>query len=143
MVGETVIGFADDPLLHTYAAPPLAVSVADCPDVIVTSLATEAVGPGPEETETVDTAVQPPASVTITVYVPADKPVAVAVAAAEGDQLYVYGAVPPLPVAVAVPSLPLQDAGVETTVTDGTFAEVLTETVVTTEHPSASVTITV
>ena len=45
--------------------------------------------------------------------------------------------------AVALPSLPLQDAGVETAATDGTLTDVLTETVVTAEHPSASVTVTV
>ena len=45
-------------------------------------------------------------SVTKTVYIPAGNPVAVAALPPEGDQLYVYGEVPPLTVTVAEPSFP-------------------------------------
>ena len=49
-------------------------------------------------------ATQPFASVTVTVYVPADRPVIVGVVSPPGVQEYEYGGVPPEAVAVAVPS---------------------------------------
>ena len=54
---------------------------------------------------TVSDSVHPFSSVTVTVYVPATKPVAVAVVC-PSLQEYVYAPVPPEGVAVAVPSLP-------------------------------------
>ena len=50
--------------------------------------------------------VHPLLSVTLTVYVPADNPVAVILVCPLGFHKYVYGAVPPLAAAVAVPVLP-------------------------------------
>lgn len=57
--------------------------------------------------------VQPFVSVAVTVYGPAARPLAVAAAPPEGDQLYVIVPVPPLPSAVALPLLLPQVAGVE------------------------------
>ena len=54
---------------------------------------------------TVSVSVQPLASVTVTVYVPAESEDAAAEVAPE-DQLYEYPGVPPAPEAVAAPSLP-------------------------------------
>src|ERR1700733_8277216 len=51
-------------------------------------------------------AVQPFLSVIVTVYVPAVRPVAVALVPPLGVHAYVYGVVPPAPVAVALPLLP-------------------------------------
>ena len=50
--------------------------------------------------------VQPLASVTVRVYVPADKPVALELVPPEGVQLYVYVGVPPVVVDEAVPVFP-------------------------------------
>ena len=47
------------------------------------------------------------ASVTVTVYVPAARPLDVAAVPPLGDQLYVYALVPPVTVAVAEPFIPL------------------------------------
>ena len=52
--------------------------------------------------------IHPFESVTVNVYVPACKPVAVDPLPPDGDQLYVYGAVPPVTVAFAVPLFPLK-----------------------------------
>jgi hypothetical protein len=51
-------------------------------------------------------AVQPFASVTVTVYAPATKPEAVAAVPPDGAHEYVYGLVPPAGVTVAEPLLP-------------------------------------
>ena len=57
--------------------------------------------------------VHAPASSIVTVYVPGANPVAVAViCAGVVFHEYVYGGYPPVTVAVAVPSLPAQPAGV-------------------------------
>lgn len=61
-----------------YVPPPLAVSVTLSPDVIlVEDDVALAVGPDVCVTETVCVCVQPFESVTVTVYVPTDSPVAV------------------------------------------------------------------
>ncbi len=88
--------------------PPVAVTVAEplfpplqvmlfCPEI----KAVKAVGC---VIVTLVVRVQPFASVTVTVYVPAVNPVAVA-AVCPPVQAYVYGAVPPLAVTVAAPVL--------------------------------------
>ena len=64
-------------------------------------------------------AVQLKLSVTRSVYVPAINPLAVAAEPPLGLQLYVYGEVPPVTVALAVPLAPLkQDTCVEVKVMD-------------------------
>ena len=84
----------------------------------------------------------PEASVTITLYVPAPNPVAVAFVCAPGSsQRYVYGVIPPVAVAVAVPSKqPKQVAFVPEVVT---IAPLRSATVADTVfvHPLASVTV--
>jgi hypothetical protein len=64
--------------------------------------------------------VHPLASVIYTVYVPADNPVAVALVFPPGAHEYVYGDVPPVTVAVALPLLKLQVAWVKVAVADKT-----------------------
>jgi hypothetical protein len=86
--------------------------------------------------------VQPFASVTITVYVPAESPVALDPFPPLGDHAYVYGVVPPVGVTVAEPVLPPKQS------TGDELAEVVSTggCVITTEevdvHPLRSVTVT-
>jgi len=89
-------------------------------------------------------AVQELESVTVTVYVPAANPVAVAAVPPEGDQEYVYEPVPPLTLTVAEPLVPpLQEtlicAEAEVTRAAGCMIVKLCVAV----HEFASVTVTV
>lgn len=97
------------------------------------------VGP-PEEVSVTDEVPVHPPPVTVTVYVPAARPVMVAVVPPL-DQEYVYGVVPPVALAVAEPLLCVQDGLVLVTVTVGAPEEVsVTDEVP--EHPPP-VTVTV
>jgi hypothetical protein len=87
--------------------------------------------------------VQPFASVTVSVYVPAQRPVAVAEVPPDGAQLYVYAGVPPITVEVM---LPLHTPKQETFVTEpemmiGVGSVMMNVCVVV--QPFASVTVTV
>jgi hypothetical protein len=84
------------------------------------------------------------ASVTVTVYVPAASPVAVAAVPPVGVQTYVYVPVPPVPLTVAVPFDPLSQetfvcAAAVATKAVGCVTVKLCEAV----HPLASVVVTV
>src|SRR5688572_30292071 len=88
-------------------------------------------------------AVHPLASVTVTVYVPAVRPVALALVPPEGAQLYEYAGVPPPAVAVALPVFPpKQRTGVMVAETVSNVGCVIV-TVAVLVHPLASVTVTV
>ena len=94
-------------------------------------------------TVALDVVVHPLASVTVTVYVPATSPLAVAVVAAL-LHAKVYGEVPPAPLAVADPSFsPLQLTFEFITADAITADEIFTTTSSEAVHPLASVTVTV
>jgi len=86
---------------------------------------------------------QPLASVTVTVYVPAESPVAEAPVPPEGDHEYEYEGVPPLTLTETEPvAPPLHKAGVDDiTGFKGVGWETVAVAVFT--HPFASVTVTV
>ena len=79
------------------------------------------------------------ASVTVTIYNPAVKPLIAAVVIPPGCQVIEYGAVPPEVVTDAVPSLP-NNSSVDVVVIERAVGSV-TVTVVVDEHPFASVTV--
>ena len=87
--GVTVMGEVLSPLLQVYVPPPVAVSVVEVPDVMVTLALTLATGPPVDVTVTVVVLEHPLASVTVAVYDPAASPVAVALDPPEGDHEYV------------------------------------------------------
>ena len=94
-------------------------------------------------TDTDEVLVQFNASVTVTVYVPAARPDAVAPVPPE-DQRYVYGGVPPLPVTVAEPLLPVKQLTFVIAVIDeikSVGSVIITEVVVV--QPRLSVTVTI
>ena len=82
------------------------------------------------------------ASVTVTVYDPALKPVAVALVCPPGAHAYVYGVVPPPAVAVALPLLLPQEAGIVEVLTVNTAGWVIVAEAVFVQL-FASVTVTV
>lgn len=86
---------------------------------------------------------QPFASVMFTVYVPATNPVTVAVVALTGDQLYVYGAVPPDVVIVAVPFVPPEQLTVVALVAAVNAVGCVIVAAAVPEQPRESVTVTV
>lgn len=88
--------------------PPVTVTVAEplLPLQVEPVLVTEGASAGGSVMVTVCVCTQLPASVTVQVYVPAVRPVAVAAVPPEGVQLYVYGDVPPEAATVAVPVAP-------------------------------------
>jgi hypothetical protein len=87
--------------------------------------------------------VHPFASITVTVYVPAVRPVAVAVVWLLIDHRYVIGAVPPVAVAVALPLLPpAQETFTTLVVTVGPL-RLITVAEAVFVQPLASVTVTV
>jgi hypothetical protein len=118
--------------------PPL--QVTSVSDVIVAMMPVGSVS------STLVTAVQPFASVTVTKYVPAVRPEAVApVWAGDVLQLYVYGAVPPLAVTVAAPLMPPSQLGFVLAVIDAVtaLAGSVTVAVAVLMQPLKSVTVTV
>jgi hypothetical protein len=85
----------------------------------------------------------PFASVTVTVYVPAGRPVVVTPVPPEGAQVYVYAPVPPPGVTVAEPLFPpKQETLVVAEILAVTCAGCVIVAVVVTEDPLASVTVT-
>ena len=71
-------------------------------------------------TDTVTVPVQPFASVICTEYVPATRPVLSSVVGPDGNQLKVYGPVPPVGVKLIAPVLPPKQATFVTTVVPDT-----------------------
>jgi hypothetical protein len=108
-----------------------------------------AVNPVGSVTVTLDVLVQELASDTVTVYVPANSPLAVAVVAKVAELVEVlhakvYGVVPPVPLAVADPLLPpLQLTFVFATVEAANTAGSVIVTLDVLVHKFASVTVTV
>lgn len=71
VVGETIIGLVVAPVLHEYVPPPVAVSVAFCPEQIeVLAVLMFALGDGFTVTEVVATSEQLPADTTTVYEVP-------------------------------------------------------------------------
>jgi hypothetical protein len=88
--------------------------------------------------------VHPFASVTVTVYVPLANPDTVAPVPPDGAQVYVYPPTPPPGVTVAEPLLPpKQETFVVAEIVAVTCVGCVIVAVVVTEHPFASVTVTV
>ena len=93
---------------------------------------------------TVAVAEHPVASFTVTVYVPALRPVPIAFVPPVGAHDYVYGAVPPVALAVAVPvEPPLHSTPVLPVILAVTAEGCVTVTVAVSVHPLWSVTTTV
>ena len=102
----------------------------------------EAVTGGACVTVNVCVPVQPLASVTVTVYVPAARPVGFAVVPTFGFQAYVYGPVPPEGVTAIAPLFaPLQDRLVMLPVAVTGVALLIVKVAVEV-HPASSVTVT-
>ena len=88
--------------------------------------------------------IHPTLSVTVTVYVPAASPVAVIPIPPEGDQLCVYGAVPPAMVTEAEPLVPPKHETFDTTFVVAVGDKLLfTATELVEVQPLLSVTVTV